>query len=131
MTWNSFADDCRKRTANLPEQIDPFRHRPLDTRIPPMFDQTPDQPEPVGCKVSWLALKASDPAAVLDAFELGEAVPATGRPAWPLYTGGSSAVGPLYRHLNGWVLAISVSWPYPTIERTTISAQYSTSCSPT
>ncbi len=34
------------------------------------FDQTPDKPQSFGYKVSWLALKASDPAAVCDALEL-------------------------------------------------------------
>lgn len=42
----------------------------------PSFDQTPDEPEPFGFKVSWFAVKASDPASVLDAFELREATPA-------------------------------------------------------
>lgn len=35
----------------------------------PSFDQTPDEPEPFGYKISWFALKTSDPAAVLEAIE--------------------------------------------------------------
>ena len=42
----------------------------------PSFNQMPDEPQPFGFKVSWLALKTSDPAAVLDALELGEVTPA-------------------------------------------------------
>ena len=83
----------------------------------PPFNQTPDQPEPFGYKVSWFALKASDPASVLDALQFGEATPAN----W------SSGLAAAYSHgddgwvfvsppLNGWVLAISSRWPYPTIE---------------
>ena len=42
----------------------------------PSFDQTPDAPEPFGFKISWFAVKAAGPAAVLDALAFGEAVPA-------------------------------------------------------
>ena len=38
----------------------------------PKFAQTPDKPEPFGYKVSWFAVKASDPALVLDALAFGE-----------------------------------------------------------
>jgi len=84
---------------------------------PPAFDQTPDRPEPFGYKVSWFALKTSDPAAVLDALELGEAMPAN----WS--SGMAAAYGRAERYWifisppqGGWVLAISSSWVYPTIE---------------
>ena len=42
----------------------------------PSFDQTPDKPEAFGFKISWFAVKATDPAAVLDALEFKEAMPA-------------------------------------------------------
>ena len=42
----------------------------------PSFNQTADRPAPFGYKVLWFALKASDPASVVDALELGEAAPA-------------------------------------------------------
>jgi hypothetical protein len=34
----------------------------------PSFDQTPSRPEPFAYKVNWFAVKASDPASVLDAL---------------------------------------------------------------
>jgi len=87
--------------------------------MPPAFNQTPDQPEPFGYKVSWFALRTSDPVSVLDALELGAGTPAN----W------SSGLADVYERsqdddrwifvsppLNGWVLAVSSSWPYPTIE---------------
>jgi hypothetical protein len=42
----------------------------------PSFDQTPDKPAPFGFKISWFAVKATDPAAVVDALEFKEAMPA-------------------------------------------------------
>lgn len=41
-----------------------------------LLDQTPDRPQSFGHKVSWFALRASDPAAVIEALELDEAMPA-------------------------------------------------------
>jgi hypothetical protein len=81
------------------------------------FDQTPDMPEPFGYKVSWFAIKTSDPAAVIDALELGEAVPAN----W------ASGLAAAYEResdswmfvsppVDGWVFAVSPWLPYPTVE---------------
>jgi hypothetical protein len=42
----------------------------------PSFDQTPDNPEAFGFKVLWFAVKAADPASVLEALEFGGAMPA-------------------------------------------------------
>lgn len=84
----------------------------------PLFDQTPDEPEPFGFKVSWLALKTSDPAAVLDALELREATPTN-------WESGLAAMYASKRNeawlfisppVGGWVLAVSNSLPYPTVE---------------
>jgi hypothetical protein len=85
----------------------------------PSFDQTPDKPEPFGFKISWFAVKATDPAAVLDALEFKEAMPANwasglaaaywnaqSRECWAF-------VSP---PVSGWVLVPSSSLPYPTIE---------------
>jgi hypothetical protein len=85
----------------------------------PSFDQTPDEPEPFGFKVSWFAVKASDPTSVLDALQFGEATPAN----WA--TGLGAAYGRSHKDdpwvfisppVNGWVLVVSFSLPYPTIE---------------
>jgi hypothetical protein len=85
----------------------------------PSFDQTPDKPEPFGFKISWFAVKATDPAAVLDALEFKEAMPANwasglaaaywnaqSRECWAF-------VSP---PVSGWVLVASSSLPYPTNE---------------
>jgi hypothetical protein len=42
----------------------------------PTFGLTPDKPEDFGFKISWFAVTATGPAAVLDALEFKEAVPA-------------------------------------------------------
>ncbi|HZR62814.1 MAG TPA: hypothetical protein VFA80_17860 [Xanthobacteraceae bacterium] len=85
----------------------------------PSFDQTPDEPEPFGFKVSWFAVKALDPISVLDAFELGERTPAN----WA--SGLEAAYGQSHRDdpwmfisppVSGWVLVVSSSFVYPTIE---------------
>lgn len=82
----------------------------------PSFDQTPDKPEPFGYKVSWFAVKAADPVLVLDALGLGAGIPAnwsSGLAA--MYARGENAWVFISPPLNGWVLAISTDWPYPTI----------------
>jgi hypothetical protein len=82
------------------------------------FDRTPDTPPAFGYKVAWFAIKASDPASVLEALELDEAMPANwasgiaaayGRGAWK-DSGPWVFVSP---PVNGWILAVSASWPYP------------------
>lgn len=82
----------------------------------PSFNQTPDEPEPFGYKISWFALKASDPASVVDALELGEPKP----------TNWASGLAAVYERsdpwvfvsppVGGWILAVSSSLPYPTAE---------------
>lgn len=82
---------------------------------PPSFNQTPDEPKAFGYKVSWFAVKAADPATVLDALELGEATPAN-------WESGLEAVYSRQQDdrwvfvsppVSGWVLAVSAWWPYP------------------
>jgi hypothetical protein len=85
----------------------------------PSFDQTPDEPEPFGFKVFWFAVKASDPAAVLDALELGEATPANWASGMEAAYGRSHKDDPwvfISPPVNGWVFVVSFSLPYPTFE---------------
>jgi hypothetical protein len=78
------------------------------------FDPTPDKPQPFGFKVNWFAVKASDPALVLDALEFGETMPAN----W------ASGVAAAYEDdwvfvsppVTGWILVVGSSLPYPTNE---------------
>jgi hypothetical protein len=85
----------------------------------PTFGQTPDKPEDFGFKISWFAVKATGPAAVLDALEFKEAVPANWASGLAAaYWDGESReywafVSP---PLTGWVLVASSSLPYPTNE---------------
>jgi hypothetical protein len=80
----------------------------------PSFDQTPDQPQPFGYKISWFAVKASDPAAVLNALEVGAATPTN----WA--SGIAAAYGDdwvfVSPPISGWVLVVGSSLPYPTNE---------------
>jgi hypothetical protein len=87
----------------------------------PSFEQTPDKPQPFGFKVNWFALKASDPGSVLDAFEIGEATPsnwASGIAAAYSYDAPLGDVPWIFMSppVNGWILAVSSSLLYPTIE---------------
>jgi hypothetical protein len=86
----------------------------------PSFDRTPDAPKPFGFKVSWFAVRATDPASVLDALELGQATAAN----WA--SGIAAAYGDpqssdswafVSPPIGGWVLVVGSSLPYPaTIE---------------
>ena len=80
----------------------------------PSFDQTPDKPQPFGFKVNWFAVKTSDPAAVLDAFEIGEATPSN----WA--SGIAAAYGDAWVFISppvsDWILVVSSSLAYPTNE---------------
>lgn len=85
----------------------------------PSFEQTPDAPRPFGFKISWFAVKASDPASMLDALEFTETAPAN----W------ASGLAAAYGHpqnsdawvfasppVSGWTLMAGSSLPYPTNE---------------
>jgi len=85
----------------------------------PSFNPTPDAPVPFGLKVSWFAVKAPDPASVLDTLEFGETTPAN----WA--TGLAAAYGDSLSSearvfvsppVSGWVLVVGSSLPYPTNE---------------
>jgi hypothetical protein len=78
------------------------------------FDQTPDKPETFGYKVNWFAVKASDPASVLDALAFEERTQAN----WA--SGLEAAYGRTERHwvffsppVSGWVLVVGFWLPYP------------------
>ncbi len=78
----------------------------------PSFDQTPDRPRPFGYKVSWFAVKTSDPAAVVDALEFGEATPAN----WASGIEVAYATDPwlfVSPPVGGWVLAAGAWLPHP------------------
>lgn len=96
-----------------------FRGHRRDRKVTPFFDRTPDQPEPFGYKISWFALKASDPASVIGALELGETTPANWASGLAAVYGTSGSddhwvfISP---PVNGWTLAVSRGWPHPTAE---------------
>lgn len=83
------------------------------------FDTTPDQSESFGYKVSWFAIKAEDPAAVLDTLGIADATPAnwksglaamyTSRPKADVWTFVSPPV-------DGWIFILSPWLPYPSLE---------------
>jgi hypothetical protein len=83
------------------------------------FDQMPDQPEPFGFKVSWFAVKATDPTSVLDALDFREATPANWASGLAAAYGDSQStdrwvfVSP---PISGWVLVVGGRLPYPTVE---------------
>lgn len=78
------------------------------------FDQTPDKPKGFGFKVLWFAVKAGDPATVLDALQFGERTPAN----WA--SGLATVYGDQWVFasppVNGWILVVGLSLPYPTNE---------------
>jgi len=83
----------------------------------PTFDQTPDKPEAFGLKISWFAVKASDPAAVLDALEFKEAMPANWESGLAaIYGDPPSSDAWIFASppVSGWVLVVGSSPPYPT-----------------
>lgn len=78
----------------------------------PEFDQTPDKPQAFGYKVSWFALKASDPAAVVDAFGVGAATPSN----WSSGLTAANGDDPwlfVSPPIDGWIFAVGASLPYP------------------
>ncbi len=85
----------------------------------PLFDRTPDMPQSFGYKTLWFAIRASDPASVVDALEFDEAKPAnwaSGLAEAAYLYGDSRESGPwvfVSPSINGWVLAVSALFPYP------------------
>jgi hypothetical protein len=80
----------------------------------PSFDQTPDKPKGFGFKVLWFAVKAGDPASVLNVLEFGETTPAN----WA--SGLATVYGDQWVFasppVSGWILVVGLSLPYPTNE---------------
>jgi hypothetical protein len=81
----------------------------------PSFDQTPGRPESFAYKVNWFAVKASDPASVLDALEFGEATPANWASGLAAVYGDDAWVF-ASPSVSGWVLVVGSWLPYPTNE---------------
>lgn len=83
----------------------------------PSFDRTPDKPQSFGYKVLWFAVRASDPASVLDALEFGPGTQAN-------WASGLSAAYPYTRNyatdwvfvsppVDGWVFVVGGTLPQP------------------
>jgi len=86
--------------------------------VMPSFNRTPDTPQSFGYKISWFALKASDPISVLDALGFADAVPAN----WASGLSAAYPYGASQRNdpwvfvsppVSGWVLAAGFWLPYP------------------
>src|SRR5690348_8686058 len=84
-------------------------------KAPPTFNQTPDLPQAFGYKISWFAVKSSDPAAVLDALEISDATPSNWESGLAVVYASSGNDSWLFVSppISGWILAISTSWAYP------------------
>lgn len=86
-------------------------------KAPPSFNQTPDFPQSFGYKVSWFAVKAADPAAVLDALEIRDATPSNWESGLAAVYSRDSDESDAWIFISppisGWVLAISTWWAYP------------------
>ena len=92
----------------------------------PSFNQIPDKPQSFGYKVSWFAVKASEPTSVIDALELAEATPANWESGLAaVYLDRDSQTGNSWVFVSppvsAWVLVVSLSLPYPV----SVEAQYS------
>jgi hypothetical protein len=99
----------------------------------PSFDQTPDVPKTFGFKVLWFAVKAADPASVLDALEFGGAMPANWASGLAAAYGDRQSsddwvfVSPA---ISGWVLVVGSSLPYPQSKLSMRSGRDLTCCFP-
>jgi hypothetical protein len=83
----------------------------------PEFDQTPDFPGEFGFKISWFAVKASDPVSVLEALAFGHPTPAnwaSGLAAAYGRSQDSEASVFVSPPISGWVLVVGSLLPYPT-----------------
>jgi hypothetical protein len=85
------------------------------------FDQTPDKPQAFGYKVSWFAVKATDPAIVIDVLQVSGATPANWASGLAVACPDEfSSVGDRWIFVtppsNGWVLVVGSWLPYPTLE---------------
>jgi hypothetical protein len=93
-------------TTALPDEPDPH------------FDSTPDLPQPFGYKVNWFAVRASDPAAVLEALGVVAEAPAnwkSGMAAAYKWSSSDHATKWLFASpvVDGWVFLVGISLPYP------------------
>ncbi len=94
----------------------------------PSFSQTPDFPQSFGYKISWFALKASDPASVLDALEIGNATPSNWESGLAAVYSRDSDESDAWIFvsppISGWVLAVSTSWAYPVAAEAESQSEY-------
>jgi hypothetical protein len=86
----------------------------------PSFAQTRDKPESFGYKVKWFAVKASEPASVFHALELGEAsTPANWASGLQAAHGATGSRGTddawafASPPISGWVFVVGSWLPYP------------------
>lgn len=92
---------------------------------PPSFNQAPDHPQSFGYKVSWFALKAYDPASVLDALEISDATPSNWESGLAaVYSRDSEPWIFVSPPIGGWVLAVSASWAYPVANEAESQSEY-------
>lgn len=84
----------------------------------PDLDPSPDRPQPFGFKVNWFAVRATDPASVLDALGLAARTPANWTSGMAAAYRWSSAEGSARwvfasPAVDGWVFLVGGSLPYP------------------
>jgi hypothetical protein len=81
------------------------------------LDQTPDKPKSFGHKVSWFAVKVSDPARVLDALEFERGTPANWASGFAAAVRFPTALESdwvfVAPPISGWVLVVGSGLPYP------------------
>src|SRR5262245_3753617 len=79
----------------------------------PSFDRTPDKPQSFGWKILWFAVRASDPASVLDALEFGPGTQANWASGlWAAYDYDVEWVF-VSPPVDGWVLVVGGSLGQP------------------
>lgn len=87
------------------------------------FNTTPDLPQTFGYKVNWFAVKATNPAIVADALEIGSGVPANWESGMNAAYGRINPTGKqswifVSPSVKGWVFVVGSSLPYPVMHTT-------------
>lgn len=101
-----------------PESTPPLGEPRLPVDPTPHFDPTPDLPEGFGYKVNWFAVRAPDPAVVLEALGLAPEAAAnwsTGTAASYRWSASQEVAKWVFASpaINGWVFLVGKSLPYP------------------
>jgi len=85
--------------------------------VMPSFDRTPDKPQSFGYKILWFAVRASDPASVLDALECGPGTQANWAAglsaAYDYRTNYANKLVFVSPPVDGWVFVIGGTLPQP------------------